>query len=159
MPNVHLYLMACYFHWPGDVINHPDRQRHREGADRARIRCFGLKECLVRLLRPTEIRISIIESTDRGGYPAARDTTLLLSSSPLFFPLFFSYPLRTLSARTHNARGVDIHNLDRRDKMILQKLNVHYFHSRERIILHFDLYSSILRRSRYFILRLLEWIL
>lgn len=69
MPNVHLYLMACYFHWPGDVINHPDRQRHREGADRARIRCFGLKECLVRLLRPTEIRISIIESTDRGGVP------------------------------------------------------------------------------------------
>lgn len=52
MPNVHSYLMACYFHWPSDVINHPDRQRHREGADRARIRCFGLKECLVRLLRP-----------------------------------------------------------------------------------------------------------
>lgn len=158
MPNVHLYLMACYFHWPGDVINHPDRQRHREGADRARIRCFGLKECLVRLLRPTEIRISIIESTDRGGGTPRRvirpcSFRLLLS----FFS--FLYPLRTLSARTHNARGVDIHNLDRRDKMILQKLNVHYFHSRERIILHFDLYSSILRRSRYFILRLLEWIL
>lgn len=94
--------MARYFlSSPGDVINHLDRQRHREGADRARIRCFGIKGVPRSFVTTGEIRISIIESTDRGGYPAARDTSLLLSSPPLsssfLFLSFFLY------ARSHVA--------------------------------------------------------
>lgn len=89
-----------------------------------------------------EIRISIIESTDREGYPAARDTTLLFSSSPFFF-LFFTY--------AHNAKCKGSrYDLDRRDKMALHKPNVYYFHSRERIILDFALRCS--RYFRYFAL-------
>lgn len=90
-----------------------------------------------------EIRISIIESTDREGYPAARDTTLLLSSSPFFFFSFFTY--------AHNAKCKrSRYDLDRRDKMALHKPNVYYFHSRERIILDFALRCS--RYFRYFAL-------